>query len=44
MRIALPLNQMSALVARGLCDSQIVMMFLELCICGWILGFLWWLF
>jgi hypothetical protein len=32
MRITLPLNQMLALVARGLCDSQAVMMFLELCL------------
>jgi hypothetical protein len=44
MRISLPLNQRLALVACGLFDSQDVMMFLELCIYGCILGFLWWLF
>jgi hypothetical protein len=27
MRVSLPLNQILALVARGLCDSQVVMMF-----------------
>jgi hypothetical protein len=27
MRVTLPLNQMLALVAHGLCDSQAVMMF-----------------
>jgi hypothetical protein len=27
MKFALPLNQMLALVARGLCKSQVVMMF-----------------
>jgi hypothetical protein len=27
MRVSLPLNQMLALVARGLCDSQVVMIF-----------------
>jgi len=27
MKVSLPLNQMLALVARGLCDSQVVMMF-----------------
>jgi hypothetical protein len=44
MRFVFPLNQMLALVARGMCNSQAVMMVLELCIYGCIIGFLWWLF
>jgi hypothetical protein len=35
---------MLALVAHGLCDSQAVIMFLELCVMVASLVFLWWLF
>jgi hypothetical protein len=32
MRIYLPLNKMLALIARGLCDSQAIIIFLEMCV------------
>jgi hypothetical protein len=41
MRVALPLNQILALVACGLCDSQDVMMFLN-CVLWLHIWFLWW--
>jgi hypothetical protein len=43
MRVTLPLNQMLALVAHGLCDTQAIMMFWN-CVYARIFGFLWWLF
>jgi hypothetical protein len=43
MKVTLPLNQFLALVARGLCDPQFVMMIWN-CVYAHIFGFMWWLF